>query len=133
MKKTIQNPKNYAKKRLINRKKAFKKGIWAEKIVFLLLMLKGYRVLATRYKRSVGEVDLIAKKGNVLVFCEVKARKTDQEAAESITLKQRQRITRAAEYFVSEHKSYHDHAMRFDAILVSGLFSVRHVKAAWSA
>lgn len=133
MEKSTKNSKNYEKKRLINKKKAFKKGIWAEKLVKIILRLKGYAILETRYKRPVGEVDVIAKKGKFLVFIEVKARKSDHEAAESITPKQQQRIMRAAQFFVAENKSYQNHQMRFDACLVTGAFSMRHIQSAWTA
>src|SRR5882757_3129488 len=53
---------------------AFRTGLSAESCAAALLMAKGYRILAKRFKTPHGEIDLVAKKRNLLVFVEVKAR-----------------------------------------------------------
>ncbi len=53
----------------------FKFGLFAEKATMLFLWIKGYKIIAWRYKNNLGEIDIIALKGKFIVFIEVKARK----------------------------------------------------------
>lgn len=91
------------------RKAAEKRGRRAELIACTLLRLKGYRILAERVRAPVGEIDIIATRGNTLVFVEVKQRRTRAAALESITAKQRRRIERAALLWAANTKNstYH--------------------------
>ncbi|MEZ5759409.1 MAG: YraN family protein [Emcibacteraceae bacterium] len=56
------------------KKKAYKWGQLAELFASLMLRFKGYSIVARRYKTRVGEIDIIARKGPLTIFCEVKAR-----------------------------------------------------------
>ena len=58
------------------RQHAQRKGHWAEWQAAAILFFKGYRIVAMRYKTSLGEIDLIARKGDLAVMVEVKARAT---------------------------------------------------------
>ncbi len=87
----------------------------------LLLRLKGYRILAQRYRTPVGEIDLIALRGKRLAFIEVKRRKTRDDAAWSLPTRQRRRIVRAAQYWLAGHPAYHNHEMSFDLVLTAPL------------
>lgn len=106
----------------------FKKGLQAERYARFYLMLKGYHILEQRYKTPVGEIDLIARRGKVFVFIEVKARRNITKAIESITPHQRRRIERAASLYASRLKS--NPPLRFDAVLVAG-WKLRHIVSAW--
>ena len=55
---------------------AFTFGLTAETRSAWLLRCKGYRILARRAKHPVGEIDLVAKRGKLLAFVEVKARRS---------------------------------------------------------
>ena len=68
-------------------------GRWAEALAGLTLQLKFYRILAQRYRCPVGEIDIIAARERTLVFIEAKARQTFEQAMESVTPRQQQRIT----------------------------------------
>lgn len=110
---------------------SYKSGLLAESIAILLLYCKFYRVVAKRYKTKVGEVDIIAIRGKTLIFAEVKKRRNKQELYESITAKQKQRITAAAELFLANHPQFAGNKKRFDAILITpNLFPI-HIKNAW--
>jgi len=63
------------------RVKAYRRGVFAETLAALLFRLKGYRIVASRYRTPVGEIDLVALKGKRLAFVEVKRRKTQADAA----------------------------------------------------
>ena len=112
---------------------SYTKGIWAERLSAFFLVLKGYRILEIRYKTSFGEVDIVAKKGRCLVFSEVKYRKNYEAGAYAISSKSQKRILRAAEYYLCTHKMSQDTQMRFDAIILSPPFSLRHIMNAWTS
>ncbi|HXV73835.1 MAG TPA: YraN family protein [Sphingomonadales bacterium] len=109
----------------------FRRGKAGEALAALCLMLKGYRILARRYKTPVGEADLVAARGKILVFAEVKSRGDYGAAAEAITARQRRRIMRAAEYFLGSNLRYAAHDVRFDALIVLPFFRIRHVENAF--
>lgn len=106
-------------------------GRRAEIISAWLLRLKGYRVLEQRFKTPVGEIDLIARRASVIAFIEVKARPSAAAALESVSPRQRRRITRAAMVFVQKRPDLADNQMRFDLILVSPGQMPHHIVDAW--
>lgn len=106
-------------------------GRRAETVARVLLRLKGYRVLARRFRGLRGEVDLIAQRGAVVAFVEVKWRPTAVLAAESVSPRQRARIVAAAEEFVAARPRLWRHGIRFDAILVAPGKFPRHLVDAW--
>jgi putative endonuclease len=119
--------------RLRNEKRlaAFKLGLSAENRAALWLTAKGYRVLARRWKSPVGEVDLVLKRGRLIVFVEVKARGRVEEAAEAVILRQRRRIVAGAEAWLAAHPEHAGYDMRFDAVLVAPGRLPQHVVAAF--
>ena len=108
-------------------------GRWAEILAAAVLMAKGHRIVARRFRSPVGEIDLIAKRRCTYVFVEVKARGTLDDAAQAITPHQRARILRAAEHWIAQNPAAADADMRFDAVLVGRGLSIRHLKDAFQA
>ena len=106
-------------------------GRRAELISAWMLRIKGYRVLARRFKTPVGEIDLIAKRGPILAFIEVKARPSITDAMGSVTSRQRLRIQRAAETYLQKRRDLADVRLRFDIILVVPWQWPRHIVDAW--
>jgi putative endonuclease len=106
-------------------------GRRAEIMSAWLLRLKGYRVLAQRFKTPVGEIDLIARRASVIAFIEVKARPSTAAALESVSPRQRKRIARAAMVFVQKRPDLADNQMRFDLILVTPGHLPHHIVDAW--
>jgi putative endonuclease len=96
-----------------------------------LLIAKGYRIAARRWKSPVGEIDIVARRRNLLVFVEVKARVGLDEAAFAVTPHQRRRILAAARAWLARHPDDAASAMRFDAILVAPWRMPRHVVGAF--
>ncbi len=115
-----------------NGKKSYKNGVIAELVAAIYLLLKGYRILERRYKTKVGEIDLIAKKGGFIVFCEIKYRPNIDSAFESISQKQQGRILRAAEYYLNSKSEYANYNIRLDAIAISPYKLPHHIKSAWT-
>lgn len=101
------------------RQKAERKGRWAETLAALSLQLKGYQILARRARTPSGEIDLIAKRNSLVAFVEVKARRTQTLAVESVTLTAQRRITRAAELWMARRPDLAGLDWRFDVISVT--------------
>lgn len=110
------------------RRRAFHLGMDAEFWAALLLQAKGYRILARRYLRAGGEIDLIVRRGRTLAFVEVKARPTRDEAILAITGTKGQRIARAARVFLAG-LTVQPEVIRFDAVLVAPWHWPRHIEA----
>jgi putative endonuclease len=115
------------------RRRAFRWGLGAETVAAWLLRLKGYTILGRRIRMKNGEVDLIARRAGTVVFVEVKARGTNETAAEAITPRQQRRIVAAAEAWLARHPSHAGATLRFDAVLVAPRSFPRHIVDAFSA
>lgn len=112
---------------------AYHRGHRAEWIAATLLWLKGYRILARRFKTPVGEIDIVVRRGRVLAFVEVKQRRTRAEAMESIHAKNQERVMRAAEYYMRACPEYAGLSPRFDAIILVPPFTIVHLDNAWQS
>lgn len=106
-------------------------GRLAETAAALLLRLKGYRVLARRFTTPVGELDLVARRGDLLLFVEVKRRLSPATALESLLPRQQQRIARAAAFYLQHRPRLAACAVRFDLIAVAPWRLPRHVADVW--
>ncbi|MAS86477.1 MAG: YraN family protein [Micavibrio sp.] len=109
---------------------SYQKGLWAEWLVAFYLRFIGYKILAKRYKTKFGEIDLIARKNNVLIFVEVKARKNQEDGLEAVTLKTQKRIINAAKIFIQNYEQ-EVMAIRFDVAAVSAHGIVEHIRNAF--
>jgi len=110
---------------------AFGLGISAESRAAAWLIAHGYRILARRHKTPRGEIDIIAARRRTLIFVEVKARATLDEAALSVTPRQQQRIAGAAEIWLANNPMPAITDMRFDVILVAPGKLPRHIPSAF--
>ena len=110
---------------------AFGLGLSAESRAAAWLIAHGYRILARRWKSPLGEIDIIAARRHTLIFVEVKARATLDDAAEAVTERQRQRIAAAAEIWLAANPMPAIRDMRFDAILDAPGKLPRHIPAAY--
>jgi putative endonuclease len=113
------------------RQAAFRTGISAESRAAAYLLAKGYRILARRWKSPLGEIDIVARRRSVLVFVEVKARATLDDAAEAVTPRQRRRIAAAAEIWLANNPNPTITDCRFDAVLVAPGKFPRHIEGAF--
>jgi len=113
------------------RQAAEKRGRKGEWLAALFLQVKGYRILDRRVRTPMGEVDLIAKRGRLVAFVEVKHRKTLDLAAESVTQRAWQRIDRASEFWMARHPALADGGWRYDIVAVAPGRLPRHIREAW--
>ncbi len=114
-------------------RKAHWLGLRAEYVAMFYLRLKGYRILISRYRTPVGEIDLIARSGSTIIFIEVKRRRKFSEALYSLRPKQQARIVRAAEHWLWENGRTMNTDCRFDMIIFSAYLLPRHIKNSFSA
>ncbi|MBR0871668.1 YraN family protein [Bradyrhizobium tropiciagri] len=112
---------------------AFRTGISAESRAAALLIAKGYRILAKRFRTPYGEIDLVARRRNLVVFVEVKARASLDDAAYAVTPRQQQRIINAAQAWLMAHPEHAEFDLRFDAVLIAPKSLPRHLLAAFDA
>lgn len=113
------------------RRASERRGRRAEDVAALWLRLKGYAILARRYRCPAGEIDMVVRRGKLVAAVEVKARAEQDDAAFAITPHQRARIARATEHFLAANPRYADHDVRFDAVLAAPGRLPRHVPDAW--
>ena len=105
---------------------SYKTGLFSEFIACVYLMLHGFRIVKRRYTTgrytNRAEIDIIARRGKLLVFVEVKKRQTITAALDAITNAQMRRLRLAAETYLLRHKWMGD--ARFDVIIIHG----HHIK-----
>lgn len=119
------------------KKQTYDKGRLAEALAVFWLTVKGYRILAQRFRTHRGEVDIVACRGRTVAAVEVKARATIRAALEAIGPRQRRRIERAAADFMATRMlstdATADWTLRFDVLLISPWSLPRHIANAWQA
>jgi len=114
-----------------SRKKAQRLGHRAELMAALALILKRYWLIERRYKTPVGEVDLIMRKGDLIVFVEVKARKNERFALDAISYDAQKRITAAGDWWLSKQPDFAKLSWRYDVVAVLPWSLPRHFKDVW--
>lgn len=110
---------------------AFNRGISAESLAAAWLIGKGYRILSRRFRCAGGEIDIVAGRRHTIIFVEVKARASLDEAAESVTPRQRGRIAAAAEIWLAQNPNVAFKDLRFDAILIAPGKLPQHIQGAF--
>jgi putative endonuclease len=110
----------------MKRQKAERGGRRAERLAAWWLRLHGWHILAMRARTPVGEVDLIARRGKVLAFIEVKARATEADAALALDEYRLRRVMRAAEALLPRYMRDGD-VVRLDAMFIVPWRLPRHM------
>jgi putative endonuclease len=116
-----------------HRKRALRRGRYAEWLCLWHLRLRGWRILARGWRCPSGEIDLLAQRGGVLAVIEIKLRGEIGAAASALTPRQRRRIARAAEAFLGSRPDLAGLDLRFDVMLVAPYRLPRHWPGAWRA
>jgi putative endonuclease len=112
---------------------AFHTGLSAENCAAAYLMAKGYRILARRFRTPHGEIDIVARRRQLLAFVEVKARRSLDDAAYAVTPRQQLRIIAAAQGWLMAHPEHAAFELRFDAMLIAPRRLPRHLPGAFDA
>ena len=111
------------------KRRAYWRGQIGEWVAILYLLLRGYTIVKRRYKTPVGEIDIVARKRDLLIAIEVKTRKTIVEAGFSITFHQERRIERALMFYLAGKEPC---PVRFDLILIAPWRRPYHIVNAWA-
>lgn len=109
-------------------------GRRAEVLAALWLRLKGYRVLNRRFRAPTGEIDLIAKRGALIIAVEVKARRTLDQVLNGVTPRQRARIGETMDIWLrgpGRRTTTETFDVRFDVIGLIGSWRLKHIPDAW--
>src|SRR5215210_3081211 len=114
----------------MNRKAAERRGRGAETLACWYLRLHGWRILARRARVRGGEVDIIARRGRILAFVEVKARASVDAAAFSLDDWRLRRVVVAAERLAPRYMRVGDD-VRIDAIFIVPRCWPRHLTNVW--
>ncbi|MEC9462554.1 MAG: YraN family protein [Pseudomonadota bacterium] len=93
-------------------------GRWSEYRAALALLIKGYRIVALRYKTKAGEVDIIARRGDLVIFVEVKARKDLRAGVDAVSYTAERRIENAADHWLRRQSDATRLSLRHDIIVV---------------
>lgn len=116
------------------RRRAERAGRSAEALAAWFLRLKGYRIVATRYKTPLGEIDIVARRGKLIAIVEVKHRAGNAAArAQALEAVNTARIIRATEWFISASPRYEGYDFRFDVISLAPGRWPHHLVNAFSA
>jgi putative endonuclease len=113
-----------------DRAEAERRGRRAEALAALYLRCKGWRILGSRLKTRVGEVDLVARRGKVLAFVEVKSRATMAQAEISLDQHRLRRVADAASLLLPRFQKDAE-VVRIDAIYIVPGCLPRHLQNVW--
>jgi putative endonuclease len=121
----------------LEREKARARGLAAEWVAALWLMAKGYRILSRQFRAQGGELDIVALTPfwtpRTIVFVEVRARETVDQAVESVGAQKRHRVETAALQFCTRKPKLARLPRRFDLILLAPGRWPEHKPDAWRA
>ncbi|MCF6369344.1 YraN family protein [Rhizobium halophilum] len=113
------------------RRQAERRGHFAEYIAALFLLAKGYRILAIRFRTRAGEIDLVARKGDLAVFVEVKARADERAAIDAVSITAQRRIRAASDVWLSKRPDAARLSQRYDVVAVLPGRLPRHFRDAF--
>src|SRR3954466_7402842 len=102
----------------LSRRKALRRGRTSEYIAALFLMLKGYRIVALRYRTRLGEIDIIARKGDLAVFVEVKSRREAATAVDAVSASAQLRIRNASDLWLARQRDHARLSQRYDIVAI---------------
>ena len=111
-------PRDADQRRKAERIKALRRGSLSEYLAALSLILRGYRILAMRYRVKAGEIDIIARKGDLVSFVEVKARATAADSVFAVNGLTQSRIRNASLYWLQTQKDAGQLSYSYDIVAV---------------
>ena len=97
---------------------AYRRGFVAEYVAAIFLLFKGYHIAAMRYRSKGGEVDIVARKGDLAIFVEVKARRSVDDALFAVGFAAQRRIEAASLHWLSKQKDAAKLSRRYDIVAV---------------
>jgi putative endonuclease len=106
-----------------------------EQIAVKYLKSNGFKILDTNFRCAIGEIDIVAKEKDIIVFIEVKTRQSDTftEPFESVGKRKQAKIKDLAEHYMQD-KDYLDCDIRFDVLSITAKdkdTKIEHIKDAF--
>ena len=101
-----------------DRQRALRRGRWSEYVAAAFLLLKGYRILGLRYRVKSGEIDIIARRGDLIAFVEVKARRSVDDSVFAVDGQTQRRIRNASLHWLQGRPDAGRLALRYDIVAV---------------
>ena len=120
-----------AQARRVRGAKAHADGLGSETVAALWMMVRGWRVLGMRIRTPQGEIDLLARRRDVVAVIEVKRRRTLDEALGAVSPSQRGRLRRAGETLVARRGDLVGCSVRLDLVAIGAGKLPRHIPDAW--
>jgi putative endonuclease len=109
-----------------DRRKAFIRGHLSEYYAAIYLLLKGYRIVGMRFRAKSGEIDIIARKADLVAFIEVKARRMTGDAIFAVDPATQRRIRNASLAWIARQADATALSYRYDIIAISPWRRPRH-------
>ena len=113
------------------RRRARRAGLRAETAAAWYLRCKGYRIEAQNLRTPVGEIDIVAWRGDTVAIVEVKRRPAAGDLGGAVTPAQQRRLVNAARWLVSARPGLARLTVRFDVVLVTPRRLPLHLPNAW--
>jgi putative endonuclease len=112
------------------KKEALRRGASGEWLAALALRLKGWRIVERNFRCPMGEIDVIARKGDLIAFVEVKARPSEAEALDAVNARAKRRIANAGSAWIARQRDKDRLSWRFDIVaVVPGRWPRHHADA----
>jgi putative endonuclease len=110
-------------------------GDWGEEIAVRYLIENGFSILMRNFRAERGEIDIIAREGDCVVFVEVKTGRSDKfgPPEERITRSKQRQLYRIASHFIQQNPDL-EADYRFDAVIIDGhpgQYEIRHYRNAF--
>jgi putative endonuclease len=121
-------PSDRARKRSERARRSHDSGVLAEWAAILLLIAKGYRLMARRHGGKGGEIDLIMRRGRTVIFVEVKARAALDDAMSAVTAEKQRLMRRQVARWRAANPWAADRNLRADAVFIGRGAWPRHVE-----
>ncbi len=109
-----------------DRRKALMRGRLSEYYAAIYLLLNGYRIKAMRFRTKSGEIDIVARKGDLVAFVEVKARRSAGDAIFAVDPTSQRRIRNASLAWIARQPDAALLTYRYDIIAVTPWSRPRH-------
>ena len=102
-----------------------KRGQWAEHLAEDYLAKHGLKLIQRNYTCRMGEIDLIMREHDTIIFVEVRYRKNDQYGGglESIDFRKQKKVKITAMHYLQNNDRNQEHSCRFDAMIITGISS----------
>ena len=104
-------------------------GEYTENLACQYLENKGFKLIEKNFNCRVGEIDLIMKDKDSLVFVEVRYRRSNNfgSGAESITISKQSKLIKTASLYLQQHAKLNKYPVRFDVVSISGFIETDNI------